>query len=63
MENENCYFCLKENDEIVPAKYDSRTKFGGSWAYMCEKHFKVYGFGLGIGKEQNITEDQKTVQQ
>ena len=32
---------------------DGRTKMG-AWAFMCEKHFKKYGVGLGLGKGQKL---------
>ena len=33
------------------AKYDGKT-LKGPWGYMCEKCFKLYGVGLGVGKGQ-----------
>ena len=42
-----CDFC----DKV--ARYDARMEFG-SWAYMCEEHFKQYGIGLGTGKGQKL---------
>ena len=48
----NCYFC-EEEGEIEKASYDGET-IHGSWAYMCEKHFKEYGTELGIGKGQKL---------
>lgn len=44
---EKCDFCK----EI--AMYDGKTKIG-PWAFMCLKHFKEYGIGLGMGKGQEI---------
>lgn len=35
------------------ARYDGRTVMG-PWAYMCEKCFNIYGFGLGLGKGQKF---------
>jgi len=46
----NCDF---DQDTKVPAAYDGKTKFG-PWANMCERHFKVYGLGLGIGRGQKF---------
>jgi hypothetical protein len=43
-----CDFCLKK------AKYDGRTILG-SWANMCEIHFRQFGVGLGTGKGQKFT--------
>jgi len=34
------------------AHYDAKTYMGGKWAYLCEEHFKVWGYGLGLGKGQ-----------
>lgn len=42
-----CDFCLDK------AKYDGKTKVG-PWAYMCKKHFKQFGVGLGLGKGQEL---------
>jgi len=42
-----CSFCEDR------AKYDGKTIYG-SWAYMCEKHFKEYGVGLGVGRGQRL---------
>ena len=42
-----CDFCHKV------AGYDGQTKMG-SWAYMCEEHFEMYGIGLGIGRGQRL---------
>jgi hypothetical protein len=35
------------------AGYDCKTKMG-SWAYLCETHFKSLGVGLGTGKGQKL---------
>jgi hypothetical protein len=35
------------------AGYDGKTNLG-PWAYMCEKHFKELGIGLGTGKGQKL---------
>lgn len=35
------------------AIYDGKTKFG-SWVYMCESHFMLYGIGLGTGLGQRL---------
>jgi len=43
----NCDFCTKK------ARYDGRTVFG-SWGYICEECFKIYGAGLGLGKGQEL---------
>lgn len=42
-----CDFCSEK------AKYDARTRMG-PWAYLCEKHFKEYGVGLGLGRGQML---------
>jgi hypothetical protein len=40
-----CDFCG------AAAKYDGKTRMG-PWAGMCEKDFKTYGVGLGLGRGQ-----------
>ena len=47
-----CDFCEE------PAEYNARTRFG-PWAYLCEKHFKMYGVGLGLGRGQTLIEREK----
>jgi hypothetical protein len=42
-----CDFC----DER--ALYDGKTTVG-PWGYMCRKHFREYGTGLGLGKGQKL---------
>ncbi len=46
-----CAFC---NDT---ACYDGDTTIG-LWAYMCERHFKQYGVGLGSDKGQKLVSDK-----
>jgi len=36
------------------ARFDGKTKFNGSWGYMCKQHFKDFGVGLGLGKGQEL---------
>lgn len=50
----NCDFC-KERGNEVKADYDGRTVFG-SWAYMCQLHFGLFGVGLGLGIGQRLLE-------
>jgi hypothetical protein len=44
-----CDFCSK------PCEYDAKTRFGGSWAWMCKEHWVEYRaseeVGLGIGQK------------
>jgi len=47
-----CDFCKKEGKE-VRAEYDGKTK-EIMWAWMCDKHFKSHGVGLGLGKGQKL---------
>jgi hypothetical protein len=47
-----CDFCEKEGIR-QEAKYDGRT-FLGPWGYMCERHFKRFGVGLGTGRGQKL---------
>ena len=57
-----CDFCRMDSgsdifdqslESRVKAEYDGATVFG-SWANMCEKHFSIYGTGLGLGKGQRL---------
>ncbi len=34
-------------------RYDGKTRMG-PWANMCPAHFKMYGYGLGLGKGQKL---------
>jgi hypothetical protein len=43
----SCDFCK----EI--ALYDGKTHLG-PWAYMCERHFNLYGVGIGPDKGQKL---------
>ncbi len=54
MEKRRCDFCERL------AEYSGKTLFG-SWADMCEIHFKIYGAGLGIGLGQPIPINKKTI--
>ncbi len=45
-----CDFC---KDEETKALYDGRTVFG-AWGNMCQKHFGMYGVGLGLGRGQKL---------
>lgn len=38
----------------IPASVDGRTRWGSSWAYMCEPHFEIHGVGLGLGRGQRL---------
>lgn len=53
--SQTCDICQQQ-----PAKYDGKTKMG-PWAYMCEKCFKAYGVGLGLGKGQVLDNDKKRI--
>jgi hypothetical protein len=44
-----CDFCKAK----TPSSVDGKTKMG-PWAYMCEKHFAVYGVGLGTALGQKL---------
>jgi len=48
----NCDFCKEEGKE-AKADYDGKTVFG-PWANMCQKHFGLYGVGLGLGRGQRL---------
>jgi hypothetical protein len=46
-------FCDLCSDGKTLAQYDAATKMG-SWAYLCEAHFRDYGVGLGTGAGQRL---------
>ncbi len=48
----DCHFCL-ENQDGREAEYDGRTA-KGPWAYMCQRHYEIYGVGLGTGNGQML---------
>jgi hypothetical protein len=48
-----CSFCLRMDGIHTPAMYDGKTTIG-PWAFMCMKHMRQYGLGLGIGKGQRL---------
>lgn len=45
--------CAEKECDLCGSKtgYDCKTRMG-SWAYLCETHFKSLGVGLGTGKGQ-----------
>jgi len=47
-----CDLCAQEGIRSL-AKYDGKTIYG-SWAYMCERHFKEQKANLGLGKGQEL---------
>jgi hypothetical protein len=51
-----CDFC-KQQGKTNPAFVDGRTKHG-PWGYMCNDHFVKYGSGLGLGKGQQIIQEE-----
>lgn len=40
--------------ESFKAKYDGKVKGQYAWAYMCDRCFKLYGVGLGVGKGDEL---------
>ena len=42
-----CDFCP------TTAQYDAKTRMG-PWANMCPTHFRMYGYGLGLGRGQKL---------
>lgn len=50
-----CDFCKVEGF-LVEAAYDGKTR-GGPWAWMCNRHFKLVGVGLGVGKGQKLIKE------
>lgn len=51
-ESVSCDFCEQEGTR-KEAKYDGKTVYG-YWAHMCEKHYRQFGIGLGIGRGQEL---------
>lgn len=47
-----CDFCAQAGTQRR-ANYDGKTTLG-PWANMCERHFKAYGVGLGLGRGQRL---------
>ena len=43
-----CDFC---DDQ---AHYDTKIPMYGSWANVCERHFKMHRCSLGLGKGQRL---------
>ena len=52
----HCDFC-KEYSMDNPATIDGKTTFG-SWANMCDHHYKLYGVGLGLGVGQRLLKEK-----
>jgi hypothetical protein len=52
-----CDFC-KQEGRRREARVDGKTVFG-SWAYMCEYHFVIYGVGLGTGLGQKLIKKEE----
>lgn len=48
-----CDFC--RNGTL--ARFDGSTIFG-TWAYMCPKHMKRFGKGLGLGMGQMLIREK-----
>jgi hypothetical protein len=44
------------------ARYDVRIKAcSGTWAYLCDWHFKYWDCELGLGKGQELTLTKKEI--
>ncbi len=54
----DCDICEGLGLKRADASYDGKTIYG-SWAWMCEGCFKVYGTGLGLGIGQKIIIEEK----
>jgi hypothetical protein len=52
----NCDVCAHKGEGETKASYDARLPYlGGSWGYVCERHFRLYGPGqLGTGHGQRL---------
>lgn len=61
LEKPMCDICTYEDQRPnVPALYDGRIKGGSAWGYMCQRHFKSRGVGLGTGKGQKLIFENET---
>lgn len=49
----NCDVCAMLG-RTEKAHYDGAT-VQGPWAFMCDKHFRLLGVGLGTGQGQQLT--------
>lgn len=47
-----CDFCGTEG-KVALAVFDGATT-GGPWANMCERHYRIHGVGLGLGRGQKL---------
>ena len=53
----DCDVCASEA-KTTPAAYDGRM-VSGPWAYMCERHWAMFGVGqLGTGYGQRLILEQ-----
>jgi hypothetical protein len=50
----DCDMCKAEGRAVIEkAHYDAATR-RGPWAYLCDYHFGVHAYGLGIGRGQRL---------
>lgn len=49
-----CDFC-KDGTEAL---YDGKTTYG-SWANMCQRHFRAFGLGIGTGLGQKLIKRER----
>jgi hypothetical protein len=54
-----CDFCSTMGVD-KPCEYDAKTKFGGSWAWMCAEHWVEHRVTeeLGLGLGQKIEQEE-----
>lgn len=52
----DCDICGKE------AGYDAKTQYG-PWAYLCERHWLLFGIRLGTGFGQKLVLEPLEVEQ
>lgn len=50
----DCDMCTDEGISITPAFADALLPKWGSWAYVCIRHYLLYGCTLGLGYGQEL---------
>ena len=50
----NCDVCRRDGQPNTPAYADAKLGAGLPWAYVCERHFRIYMCALGTGRGQRL---------